>query len=65
MTKEAFDVGFGYEELQNIFIHNKELYDENNQHKNPKILLDFLKKSIFLSNEEFDYNNIKHNSYNI
>jgi hypothetical protein len=58
MTQEAKDCGFGYEEYINIFIHDSEKYNDDNTHKNPEILYDFNKKSIFLTEEEFNYNNI-------
>ena len=58
MTQEAKDCGFGYEEYINIFIHDSEKYNDDNTHKNPEILYNFNKKSIFLTEEEFNYNNI-------
>lgn len=59
MTEEAFEVGFGYEELQNIFPHNKKMYVDN-QHVCPEKLLDFLRTALFLSKDEFNYKNIKY-----
>jgi len=58
MTQEARDCGFGYEEYLNIFVHDSDKYNSDNTHKNPQVLHDFNKKSIFLSDEEFDYNKI-------
>jgi hypothetical protein len=34
------------------------MYDEEENHKDPEKLLLFLKKSLYLSQEEFNYNNI-------
>lgn len=58
MNQEARDCGFGYEEYLNIFVHDSDKYNSDNTHKNPQVLHDFNKKSIFLSDEEFDYNKI-------
>jgi hypothetical protein len=59
MSKEAYDVGFGYEECKNLFRHNPEMY-KNNKHINPTKLLNFVKKAVYLTKEEFDYTKIKH-----
>lgn len=58
MTQEARDCGFGYEEYLNVFIHDSDKYNDDNTHKNPQDLYEFNKKSIFLSDEEFDYDKI-------
>jgi hypothetical protein len=58
MSEDAWNTGFGYEECQNIFMHNQSKYNENDNHINPDELLDFNKKNIFLSSEEFDYNSV-------
>ena len=63
MTNEAWESGFGYEECQNIFPHNKDMYDEYGNHKNPKLLVDFIKKNLYLSDVELDYNNISITHY--
>lgn len=56
LTDEAKECGFGYENW--VLPPNMDLYDENHNHKNPKILYDFCKKSIYLSDEKLDYKNI-------
>ncbi len=61
MTEEARSVGFGYEEYINVFLHDTNKYNSDNTHKNPQELLEFNKKSIYLSQEEFDYNKININ----
>lgn len=60
LTQEACDVGFGYEECQKILLHNQSMYDENGNHCDPKKLLEFNLKSIFLTNDEFEYDNINY-----
>lgn len=60
MTNEAREVGFGYEEYINIFPHNPEKYNSDYTHKNPDELYDFIKKSAYLSENEFDYNKINY-----
>ena len=54
---EGTEYGFGYEELRGIKMHNKDCFDENQLCKNEK-LKDFLKKHIYLSEEDFNYDNI-------
>ena len=49
--------GFGYEEIQNILIHDPDQFDENGWCKN-KILKEFIKDNLYLKTEEFDYNKI-------
>jgi hypothetical protein len=61
MTSEAKSVGFGYEEYIGIFPHDPEKYNSDYSHKNPKELLQFNLKNLFLSENEFDYNNINFN----
>jgi hypothetical protein len=61
MSEEAKSVGFGYEEYINVFIHDHSKYNEDNTHKNPKELFEFNKKSLFLSEDELDYNTINFN----
>lgn len=58
MTQEAKDCGFGYEEYIDIFIHDSDKYNDDNTHKNPEILYNFNKKSLYLTEQEFNYNNI-------
>ena len=58
MSKEAKNVGFGYEEVKGVFPHDPSWYI-NGYHKNPDILKEFIKKACFLSQDEFDYDTIK------
>lgn len=53
------EVGFGYEECNNICMHNPECFDKNGFAKDPR-LIDFLKNNIFIQNELFNYNDISY-----
>lgn len=57
---EAFECGFGYEEAENVLIHNANAYTENGVCKDPDRLKEFVQKTVFLSKEEFDYSSINH-----
>lgn len=56
---EAWESGFGYEELQSVFMHNKKCYDENGNHKNPQRLEKFIKENMYLSKTSLDYDKIQ------
>lgn len=56
-SSEAWDVGFGYEEVSGYFPHNPKMYIDN-KNINPTKLLNFVKTAVYLTKEEFDYNNI-------
>ena len=56
---EGTNLGFGYEELQQIKMHRGDQFDENHFCKNDK-LKEWLKKNIFLDKKSFDYNKIQH-----
>ena len=58
LNDEAKRCGFGYSEATGLFPHNEEMYDDNENHKNPPLLFDFLKKAIYLSEDEFNYSDI-------
>jgi len=60
LNDEAKMSGFGYEEHKGLLIHDESMYDENESHTNPEKLLDFLKKAIYLSDEEFNYKTINY-----
>jgi len=60
LNDEAKASGFGYEAHRGLLVHNKLMYDENENHIEPKKLLSFLKKAIYLSDEEFDYKTINY-----
>jgi hypothetical protein len=59
-SQEAKECGFGYEECQNILIHDESKFDENGFSKNPERLKKFLLEGFYLSKEEFSYENINH-----
>ena len=59
MSEEAFKVGFGYEEVNDLFKHNPRMYI-GSRNGNPSKLLGFIKKAIYLTDEEFNYKEIKH-----
>ena len=61
ITDEARQAGFGYEEVNHIMPHKKELY-ENNKCKNPTKLLGFVKKAVYLQPNEFNYMDINYDS---
>jgi hypothetical protein len=60
LSNEAKEVGFGYVDFYGGFKHDSNLYDENENHIQPEKLFNFLKKSVYLSNEEFNYSEIKY-----
>lgn len=62
-TSEAAKSGFGYEECNNILIHDKLQFDGNHLCINDN-LKGFIKNNIFLKEEEFNYNSIKHEFIN-
>jgi hypothetical protein len=67
LSKEAKESGFGYGEWKTVLLPGEEIlnrdltmYDEDENHKDSQKLLSFLKKSLYLSNEEFNYTNINY-----
>lgn len=56
--REGVDKGAGFEECKEYWKHRPEMYDENGYAKDPT-LKDFYKKEFYLSEEEFNYSNIK------
>jgi len=67
LNNEAKACGFGYGEWkemilpgEKILYRDETLYDEDENHKEPQKLLSFLKKAIYLSKEEFDYDSINY-----
>jgi len=54
MTPEGKRLGMGYEEAQNVFMHDPECYDENGFAKNPELKA-FIKKNLFVPPEVIDY----------
>lgn len=55
---EAFESGFGYEELFGVFPHNKKAYDANNNNKYPERLKSFIKSNLYLPSSVLDYSKI-------
>ena len=67
LSQEAKESGFGYGEWkqmlmpgETILYRDETMYDEEENHKNPQKLLSFLKKAIYLSDNEFNYNNVNY-----
>ena len=60
LDPEAHASGFGYEECQNILMHNPDCYEENGFAKNPERLKKFIINNIYLKKCNFDYENINH-----
>lgn len=58
--EEAYLCGLGYEECGKIMMHNPEAYDEEDRAINPNKLAAMINKYFFLTDEELDYENIKH-----
>ena len=61
---EAKEVGLGYEEVGNILMHNPNLYTEEGHSKNDN-LKGYIKKKLFLSRNQLDYNHILNNFISI
>jgi len=57
--KEAIDVGMGYEECNNIMMHNKNAYNPAGNPLNPEKLREKISQYFFLNNEELNYQQIK------
>ena len=56
---EAIAAGLGYEECNNIMMHDPNKYDENGYSKQPDKLVKVINKYFFLTKEELDYDSIK------
>lgn len=59
LNNEAKECGFGYGGT--LLLPNEKMYDENENHIDPTRLLNFLKTAIYLSEDEFNYQNTKSN----
>ncbi len=57
--KEAYRVGVGYEECNNIMPHNPSAYDESGFAKYPEKLLENVNKYFFLNDSELPYDGIQ------
>lgn len=62
-TSEAYSCGFGYEECNNIFMHDPLQFDENYLCKNDNLKF-FIKDNLFLKPSELDYTTINHEFIN-
>jgi hypothetical protein len=56
---EALEAGLGYEECNQIMMHNPNAYDPEGFCKDPERLSKVVKKYLFLSNKELNYDIIK------
>jgi hypothetical protein len=56
---EAIGAGLGYEECNEIMMHDPTKYDENGNSKDPENLIKMINKYFFLSKEEIDYDKMK------
>ena len=59
---DAIEAGFGYEECNSIMLHKEDAFDENGFAKYPEKLKAVIKKYLFLSKEELDYDKISYNT---
>jgi hypothetical protein len=57
--KEAQKAGLGYEECNNIMVHNSHAYDSEGNPNNPKKLIETITKYFFLNKKELNYDTIK------
>ena len=58
---EAIEAGLGYEECNKIMMHKKDAFDERYLANEPEKLRKVINKWLFLTKEEFDYDNMKCN----
>jgi hypothetical protein len=56
---EAYQAGLGYEETNNVMLHNPNAYTADGLCKNPDRLKRTIEKYLFLNEEELKYENIK------
>lgn len=57
---EAWESGFGYEEMQGVMHHDPEKYNEKGEVKDPNRLKEFIRTRMFLTKEQFDYGKVVH-----
>jgi hypothetical protein len=58
LNDEAKSCGFGYGGT--LLLPNEKMYDENENHIDPPVLYNFLKKAIYLSDDEYNYKDINY-----
>lgn len=56
---EAWESGFGYEEMQGVFFHDPDKYEDGFA-KDPKRLKEFIRKNMFLDKQTFNYDKIEY-----
>ena len=54
IVNKGIKYGMGYEELQEIVMHNPDLYDENGYSKDDR-LSGYIRDNLFLSQQQFNY----------
>lgn len=57
---EAWESGFGYEEMQGVFFHDPKKYNEKGEVQDPERLKEFIRTRMFLTKEQFDYDKVVH-----
>ena len=57
--KDAIGAGLGYEECNNIMMHDASKYNEDGTCKNPAKLVEQINKHFFLTEEELNYKKMK------
>lgn len=60
IIQRGIEFGMGYEEVQKICVHKADQFDSNEYCINNN-LAPYIRENLFLSQEQFDYNNISHN----
>lgn len=59
--QEAWDCGFGYEEMNNVFNHNPHAYNQGGLSvKEPDRLLEFIRTNLYVNKDLLNYNSFKH-----
>ena len=56
--QSAINYGLGYEECNQIMMHNPDAYESNGRSKYPEMLQQNIEKYFFLSPQELDYDHI-------
>ncbi len=56
---EAISSGLGYEEVQNVMLYKKDMYDENGYSTDRDRLKRVILKYLYLNNSELDYENLR------
>ena len=59
-SKEAKDVGIGYEEIHGILPHDKTKFDSEGMSINAEALRKYIKYNLYLGSDELNYDAISH-----